>query len=133
MKQVISSYTFNTTTKTITLSDFGTVRLDRLQLIVDTTTNKILYNFADNSVATATVSTNVIALSALQGGEANTDKLQIVYDALTGDPTYDTPVLPNNAAKEAGGNLATIATNTPAKGAATTANSSPVNIASDQV
>lgn len=96
----------------MTLTDFTTIRLDRLELIVDATTNKIIYNFADSTAATATVATNVVTLSALQGGESNTDKLLIFYDAVSGDPTYDTPVLPNNAAKETGGNLATIATNT---------------------
>lgn len=235
MKQIIKTYSLNTTAKTVTLTDFTTVRLDRLQLIVDTTTNSILYNFADSSVSTATVSGNVITLSTM-GSAANTDTLQIIYDSLTGDPTYDTPVLPTGAAttanqttanttlssiqtdvaplvasgaggyvrqdsnatiaKETGGNLATTATNTgnvstatgaqadatyttgsgsvisllkgifgkiagtltvsgsvttsgtvteansatiatntgniPAKGAATTANSTPVNIASDQ-
>jgi hypothetical protein len=90
MKQLIANYTFNSTSRTITLSDFSTVRLDRLQLIVDVTTGKILYNFADSTVAAATVATNVITLSALQGGESNSDKLQIIYDAVTGDPTYDT-------------------------------------------
>ena len=90
MKQIIANYSFNTSTKAITLTDFGTVRLDRLQLIVDTTTNKILYNFADSSIATATISSNAITLSALQGGESNTDKLQIIYNTLTADPTYDT-------------------------------------------
>lgn len=89
MKQVIGNYTFSAGAKTVTLTDFGTVRLDRLQLIVDTTTNKILYSFAQPSVATATVATNVITLSALQGGEQNTDKLQVIYDCVTGDPTYD--------------------------------------------
>lgn len=88
-KQLIKNYTFSAAGKTVTLTDFGTVRLDRLQLIVNTTTNKILYNFADNSVTTAAVATNVVTLAALQGGEADTDKLQIIYDVTTGDPVYD--------------------------------------------
>lgn len=123
MKQIITNYTFNATAKTITLSDFSAghpVDLKRLYLITDVTTNKILYNFADNSVATATISSNnVITLSVLQGGESNTDALQIVYEVTSSDPNYQTPLLPSNAAQESGGNLAaakadldTIVTNT---------------------
>ncbi len=93
MKQVIKNYAFNAAARTITLSDFSggqPVLLERLALITDTTTNKILYNFADSSLATAAVSSNnVITLSTLQGGEANTDKLRIDYDTVTGDTSYD--------------------------------------------
>ena len=85
MKSVIKNYTFSTVAKTITLTDISTVRLDKLALITDTTTNKILYNFADSTVATATVATNVITLSTLQGGENNADKLRIDYDVESTD------------------------------------------------
>lgn len=88
MKTVLLNYTFSVAGKTITLTDVATVRLDRLALITDVTTNKILYNFADLTVATATVATNVITLSALQGGEANSDKLRIDYDAQTTDTAF---------------------------------------------
>ncbi len=105
MKQVIKNYAFNAAARTITLSDFSggqPVLLERLALITDTTTNKILYNFADSSLATAAVSSNnVITLSTLQGGEANTDKLRIDYDTVTGDTAYDTPVLASGAATAA--------------------------------
>jgi hypothetical protein len=106
MKQIIANYNFNATAKTVTLSDFSTVRLDRLQLIVDATTNTILYNFADSTVASATVSGNIITLSTT-GSASNSDKLQIIYDTLSGDPTYDVqPVsasslpLPTGAAQD---------------------------------
>lgn len=90
MKQVVGNYSFVAADKFITLTDFETVRLDRLQLIVDTTTNKILYNFADPTVSSIAISDgNILTFSALQGGESNSDKLQIIYDAQTGDPTYD--------------------------------------------
>ena len=84
-KGIIKNYTFSTSAKTITLTDITTIRLDKLALITDTTTNKILYNFADSTVATATVSTNVITLSTLQGGESNSDKLRIDYDIESSD------------------------------------------------
>jgi hypothetical protein len=57
-------------------------------LITDVTTNKILYNFADPTVTTATVATNIITLGALQGGEANGDSLEIVYDLLPADAAF---------------------------------------------
>lgn len=89
MKQLIKNYTFNAAGKTITLTDFGTVALDRLQLITNVTRNTILYNFADSETG-ATVSTNVITLvGASTTGMSNGDKLQIIYDCATGDPLYD--------------------------------------------
>lgn len=84
-KGIIKNYTFVTATKTITLTDVTTVRLDKLALITDVTTNKILYNFADVTIATATVATNTIILSTLQGGELGTDKLRIDYDVESSD------------------------------------------------
>lgn len=124
MKQIITNYSFSVSAKTITLSDFGSshpVDLKRLYLITDVTTNKILYSFADSTVSSASISSyNVITLSALQGGESNGDSLQVVYEVLSTDPTYEVPLLPSNAAQETGGNLATIATNT--AGLATSSN-----------
>ena len=110
MKSILKNYTFNTSAKTITLTDISTIRLDRLLLITDVTINKILYNFADSTVATATVATNVVTLSALQGGESNSDKLQVIYDTLPADAAFgDTTeavqvlnsVLPTGAALDA--------------------------------
>jgi hypothetical protein len=91
VKQVVGNYSFSAASKTVELTDFSTsMRLDRLLLIVDTVTNKVLYNFAQPGLASATISDdNVFTLSALQGGESNTDPLLIVYDCQTGDPTYD--------------------------------------------
>jgi hypothetical protein len=96
MKQILTNYTFSTSGKSLTLPDFGvshSLDLKRLYLITDVTTNKILYNFADNTVATATISSNnVITLSVLQGGESNSDSLQIIYDTVVGDPVYELPL-----------------------------------------
>jgi len=87
MKTVLKNYTFDATAKTITLTDVATIRLDRLVLITDTTTNAILYNFADATVSTATVATNVITLSTV-GTAASTDKLRIDYDVNTTDSAF---------------------------------------------
>jgi len=84
-KGLAKNYTFSVASKTITLSGITTVRLDKLALITNTTTNKILYNFADSTVSTATVATNVITLSVLQGGESDSDKLRIDYDIESSD------------------------------------------------
>lgn len=96
MRQLIHTYDSSllVTNKKVTLSDFGAshpVNLDRLLVIVDAVTNDVLYNFADKTVAQATISSNnVVTLSALPAGfaGANGDKLEIWYDTLIGDPNY---------------------------------------------
>lgn len=87
-KQTIGNYSYSKSAKTITFTDFSTIRLDRILVIVDATINTILYNFADTAVS-GTVATNVLTLSAVPAGSADADKLVIIYDALTADPTYD--------------------------------------------
>lgn len=90
MRALIQSYSFNATARTVTLTDFSAARpvlLERLLMVIDATAGAIIYNAADSTVATATVtSNNVVTLSALPGGAASTDKLTVVYDTLLGDP-----------------------------------------------
>jgi hypothetical protein len=96
VKQFVKNYTFSVSAKTVTLTDYTSngVVLERLQLIVDTTVNKIIYNFADNTVATAVISSsNVITLSTLPSGLSNSDTLQIIYQNQIGDPYYDTTII----------------------------------------
>lgn len=88
-KQVIQHYTFDAAAKTIGLSDFSTVLLERLALITDVTTNQVLYNFADPTISTATVSGNVITLSTLPAAARASDALRIDYNVLSSDPIYD--------------------------------------------
>lgn len=129
MKQTVSNYTISGST--ITLTNYTTVHAERLLLIVDTTTDTTLYQF--NNSPGVTFATNVITFPSLSA-VGGTDKLLIIYDNLTGDPTYDTPVLPNNAASESGGNLATIASNTAGssvRGQHTAQQSQPVVLAND--
>ena len=147
-KGLLKNYTFNTAAKTITLTDVTTVRLDKLALITDTTTNKILYNFADLTVATATVATNVITLSVLQGGEANGDKLRIDYDVESSDTaafadttqpvsatTLPLPTGASTSALQTTGNssLSSVDTKTPALGQALAAASTPVVLTAAQI
>ena len=88
MKQTIKNYSFDKTAKTVTFSDFGSISLDRLFLITNVTSNTIIYQFNDSSLG-GTVAGNVLTLTYNTGSMANTDKLQIIYDAASGDPTYD--------------------------------------------
>jgi hypothetical protein len=86
MKQLVKNYSFNTSTKAVTMSDFTTIALQQILLVVDITTGKIIYNPMDGTGGPPSVATNVLTLTALQGGENNTDKLGIFYEAQSGDP-----------------------------------------------
>lgn len=101
MKQVIRNYTFNPSTLQVVFIDYSSVAAERVALITDITTGKILYNFADATVATITASGNVLTLSKLQGGEQSTDLLRIDYNTLGyADALYDTTPLPNNVFRD---------------------------------
>jgi len=113
--ETVKNYTISTIAKTITFTDYTSIVLERILLITDITLGTTLYQFNSTTV-TGTVATNVLTLSAM-AGVSNTDKLNIVYANLTGDPTYETPALPSGAATsslQTTGNtsLASIATNT---------------------
>jgi hypothetical protein len=112
-KQLIANYTYNDAARTITLTDWTTVRLDRLMLIVNVTIGEIMYNFADSTV-TATVATNVITLSSVPAAAADANKFIIVYDALTADTLYD-----KVAVKAADSDIVVLGAKTDAKSTAT--------------
>lgn len=79
MKIKVNNYTFNKTNKTITLNDFTSISLDSLLLITNVTSGEILFMFSDASLS-ASVSGNVITLSADTSSMHNTDQLQIFVD-----------------------------------------------------
>lgn len=79
MKLQITSYTFNKTSKTVTFTDYTTIRLDSILLITNVTDNLIIYNFADPLLG-GTVSGNVLTLTYDTSAMDDTDKLQIFYD-----------------------------------------------------
>lgn len=79
MKTQILNYTFNKTAKTVTFTDYTTIRLDSLLLITNVTDNIIIYNFA-SSLLGGTVSGNVLTLTYDTSAMDDTDKLQIFYD-----------------------------------------------------
>jgi len=89
MKQLIKNYSFDKTAKTVTFSDFSSIRLDRVLLITNVTANVVIYQFNDPALG-GTASTNVLTLTFNTSGMSNSDDLQIIYDCATGDPTYDT-------------------------------------------
>lgn len=91
MKQQILNYTFNKTAKTVTFTDYTTIRLDSLLLITNVTDNIIIYNFANPSLG-GTIATNVLTLTYDTSAMADADKLQIFYD--------DEDVQPSNSTQQ---------------------------------
>lgn len=83
MKQIETiSYTFNASSGIVTLLN-SLISPSKLFLIVNTTKNEIIYNFADSSLgATFTTSgpNTVINLNKDTSSHSNTDLLSIIYD-----------------------------------------------------
>jgi hypothetical protein len=90
MKQIINTYSFNKTAKTVTLTDFTTISLGRILLITNVTAHTVVYQF-NNPALGGSVSGNVLTLTYNTSAMSNTDKLQIIYDTAAGDPMYDAP------------------------------------------
>lgn len=92
MKIKINNYTFNKTNKTVTFTDYTTIRLDGLLLITNVTRNIIIYNFA-NPLLGGTVANNVVTLVYDTTSMVNTDSLQIYYDDAYINPATDESIL----------------------------------------
>jgi hypothetical protein len=88
MKQIIKSYSFNKTARSIIFTDFSTISLDRILVITNVTAGVMLYQFNDPALG-GSVAANVLTLTYGTSAMNNTDKLQIIYDCASGDPTYD--------------------------------------------
>jgi hypothetical protein len=88
MKQTVKNYSFNKSAKTITFTDFAAISLDRVMLITNVTAGIIIYQFNDASLG-GSASGNVLTLTCNTSSMNNSDKLQIIYDAASGDPSYD--------------------------------------------
>lgn len=83
MKQLITSYSFNKTSKTVTINGFtSAIALDQLLLITNVTRNVIIYSFADPSLGGSITGTNpsVLTLTYDTSSMADTDRLQIFMD-----------------------------------------------------
>lgn len=75
----IKNYTFDKTAKTVTFTDYVTIRLDSVRIITNVESNIIIYNFAQSGLG-GSVLNNVLTLDYDTSSMVNTDKLQIVYN-----------------------------------------------------
>src|ERR1035437_570808 len=79
MKIKIINYTFDKVAKTVTFTDYTSIRLDGVLLITNVMSNIIIYNFADPTKG-GTVLTNVLTLDYDTSLMNNVDNLLIYYD-----------------------------------------------------
>jgi hypothetical protein len=79
MKVKVNNYSFNKTAKTVTFTDYASIRLDSILLITNATDSTIIFNFADPTKG-GTVTGNVLTLAFDTAAMENTDKLLIYYD-----------------------------------------------------
>jgi hypothetical protein len=79
MKKLISNYTFNPTSKTITFNDYSLIELESILLITNVSSNQIIYNFADPCYG-AGVNGNTVTLVYDTTLMSSSDALQIYYD-----------------------------------------------------
>lgn len=79
MKILITNYTFNAASRTVTFLGYSRILLDSVLLITNVTDNVIIYNFAGAGKG-GTVSGNVLTLEFDTTTMSNGDSLQIYYD-----------------------------------------------------
>jgi hypothetical protein len=79
VKKLVTNYTFDASTKTITFDDYSAVELSKILLITNVTDGIIIYNFA-SAAKGGTVATNVLTLDHDTTSMDDADKLQIFYD-----------------------------------------------------
>src|SRR6478736_3836926 len=86
MKTVLTNYTFDKTTRTVTLPDFSAdfpFNPSGLLLITNVTANVIIYNFAEPTLGYSGFTTNSVTLDYNTAAMNSGDKLQVIYDAAT--------------------------------------------------
>ena len=79
MKTLITNYTFNAASKTVTFLGYSRILLDSILIITNVASNTIIYNFAGTGKG-GTVSGNVLTLDFDTTAMSNSDSLQIYYD-----------------------------------------------------
>ena len=79
MKRTISNYAFNAALKTVTFTDFASIRLESILLITNVTRNIVIYQLTGTGMG-GTVATNVLTLASSTTGQADTDKLNIIFE-----------------------------------------------------
>ncbi len=87
----LGSYTFNASAKTVTLVGIPeTLTLDQIGMIVHQPTGAVLFHFAEETNR-ATISSNVITLTASTTGMSDTDELMILCDIERGNVNQVVP------------------------------------------
>jgi hypothetical protein len=79
MKTLITNYTFNAASKTVTFLGYSRILLDSILIITNVASNTIIYNFAGTGKG-GTVSGNVLTLDFDTSAMSNSDPLQIYYE-----------------------------------------------------
>jgi hypothetical protein len=87
MKKLITEYTFDPVTKQITLPQ--AYALSQLLLVTNTTSNTIIYNFANPALG-GSMSGKILTLNVNTAGMSSTDALQIFVDDASVPATEDT-------------------------------------------
>jgi hypothetical protein len=88
MKKLITGYQFLASSRVVNFTEYGPtnpVILDNLLLITNVSKGQIIYNFADTAATGAVNSTSGFLLGYDTTSMANTNRLQIFYDAPTED------------------------------------------------
>ena len=79
MKILITNYTFNAASRTVTFLGYSRILLDSILIITNVASNTIIYNFAGSGKG-GTVSGNVLTLDFDTSAMSNSDPLQIYYE-----------------------------------------------------
>jgi hypothetical protein len=79
MKKRLTSYTFDASEQTVTHADFSDITLEGIQMIINTTDQIIIYNFADTAKG-GTLSTDTLTLEYDTTSMSDTDKLMILVE-----------------------------------------------------
>lgn len=96
-KIIIENYTFSSTPKTITFSDYQTISKKRILAVINQTTGTILYK-ANDITKSGTVATNILTLTGTNLGTlADSNDLSIIYDDTGYREILSLPVIINNA------------------------------------
>jgi hypothetical protein len=91
MKKLITGYQFLASSQVVNFTDYGPtnpVALDNLLLITNVSRGQIIYNFADTAATGIVNSTSGFLLGYNTTSMANSDRLQIFYDAPTEDVDF---------------------------------------------
>ena len=89
MRKLITNYSFDKTAKTVTFNDYGSISLNGVLLVVNVTSNVVIYNFT-TSAKGGSASGNVLTLTYNTSSMNNADKLMVYYDDGSSTVTIDT-------------------------------------------